>query len=256
VLATGGCFATRGDVVKLQNTVFAMQEASRLQQAASDSAHRAQMVQLARQVTREVGALSDTLRIVSELLRRFQGDVSLWSHSVDEQLLALQELTGQSQKRLQELKAEMEAREAQFAVPPTGAPAGTATAPAVTPPNQLFQLARQQLQGGATGAARAAFEEFLTQYPAHELAGEAQMWIAESYDFDGNKVAADSAYALVVQKYAGSPAASRSLYKRALLLRDAGRVAEARALLQQIVERYPRSNEFLLAQDLLRTLKP
>ena len=129
------------------------------------------------------------------------------------------ELTGQSQRRLQELRSSLEQRnqEMETAVPPPagtapGAP-GTTTGTAAPPapagpgPNQLFQLSLDQLRRGSVGTARAGFQELLRQYPTADIAPDAQFYLAEALNAEGNTAAADTAYATVVARWPESPRA-------------------------------------------------
>jgi tol-pal system protein YbgF len=129
-------------------------------------------------------------------------------------------------------------------------------APAPTPgPNQLFTAGRDQLNRGSTSTARTLFQELLTTYPDHELAGEAQYWIAESLAKEKKAAAADAAYAAVVAAYPNDRVAPNALYKRAQLAVGQGNLPQARQLLQQVIARYPRSDEAALAADQLKTLR-
>ena len=62
-------------------------------------------------------------------------------------------------------------------------------------------------------------------------------------------------YARVASKYAGSPRAATAIYKRAVAAQNAGRTDDARDLFNQVVKKYPRSDEAALARDRLRALK-
>jgi tol-pal system protein YbgF len=182
------------------------------------------------------------------------GDVRADLRSIRQQLITIQELTGQSQRRIQELRAEMEMR-ANEAPPPAaaGSPPGTRPPAGAEPgPAQLYQMGQDQLRRGSASAARSAFTQLLTAYPTSDLAAEALYGIADTWADEGNGVAADSVYALVVQRYPRSEKAPTALYKRATALRVVGQAAQARAIFQQIVDRYPRSDAALLAQDFLR----
>ncbi len=64
--------------------------------------------------------------------------------------------------------------------------------------------------------------------------------------------AADTAYAAVVTRYPQSSRAPTALYKRARARLAAGRRPEARALFEEVVRRYPRSDEAALAREALR----
>ena len=257
LVATGGCLATSGDVEKIQLALKALQDSTRVRQARSDSLSRALVremgEQLARQFSRDFGQVSDSIRQVVGAVQRLQGDVALSVHDLRTQLITLQEAVGQSQRRLQDLRSTVEAT----ATPPAAAPAPGAKPadPGAPPATQLYDMARTQLRGGATGAARDGFQNFLAQYPEDERAGDAQMFIADAFAQEGNRAAADSVYALVVTKYKGDAVVSRSLWKRAMMLKEAQQVDSARVLFKQIVDRYPRSDVGPLADEMLRTLR-
>lgn len=263
VLTAGACFATRGDVRVLQSDIGTLQAAA----ARAARADTQQSVQL-RQIVQALGAVSDSLRIATSTLQRFQGDVSMSMHGVEQQLLTIQELTGQSRKQVDALRAQIEARASDAppapptAVVPSGVPTTGAAPAAATPqgapapgPYQLLELGRGQLAKGATSAARAAFSDLLAQYPTSELAPESQYWIAESFASAGSAVEADSVYALVAEKYPASDRAPTAIYKRALALKVAGQTRQARVLLQQVLDKYPKSDAAVVAASLLRDLK-
>lgn len=242
-LAAGACLATQNNVREIQADIATLRVAAQR----ADSVHRAEIERVARQV----GAVADSLRGVNAFLlrfstevSRFQGDLSLTLRSFGQQLLAVQELTGQSQKKLQELRADMESNLTATAQP--------GASPAAAGPTALIQLAFGQLNRGSNGAARAAFQDFLDKYPTHDLVPEALFGVAQSYDYEQNLAAADSAYQAVVDRYPASDKASNALYKRALNLRKAGQTAKARALFLQLVDKYPKSPEAELAKDYLK----
>jgi len=277
MLAAGACFATREDVRLLQTQLQAYQT----QTAQADSARRAQLDR----VIEQLGLVTDSLGDLGSRMAKFQGDVEGSVYSMGQQLIQIQELTGQSQRRLQELRAGLEVQRGTFSQAPqpgqpqagqpmattpgttTGVDSGrVATPPAATAampsggagtpgPNELYQLALDQLRRGSTGAARSAFSDLLKQYPNADVAPDAQFYVADSYDREGNTAAADSVYQLVVQRYPSSERAPTALYKHGLTLITAGKVQAARAALQQVVSKYPRSDEAVLAKDRLRTLK-
>lgn len=256
VMAAGACFATRNDVRTLQGDIAVL----RAENLRSDSVHRAQFQQAALQV----GAVSDSLRSLNAFLARFvsdvsrfQGDLSVTLHQFGQQLLTVQELAGQTQKRIQDVKAQFERQEAELATAaqPTAAPGaqGGAGGPP-TGPSQLFEAARAQFNRASYAVARSAFEGFLEQFPNNDRAGEALYSIARSYDLEGNAPAADSVYALVVEKYPKADFAAPALYKRALAAMAANQNAKAKEYLQKIIDNYPRSPEAGAAPDKLKEL--
>lgn len=250
-LFLGGCFATQQDVQVLQGDIRLL----RTEQAAADSARR---VQLDRAIA-GLRLANDSIAALSTRVTRFRADMTTSLSSVNDQLVQIQELTGQSQRRLQEVRASLE--EHQAGATPAAAPGGGGSTPAAAPadgapgPNQLFQIAREQMMQGSNAAARQGFQDLLDRYPKSDLAAEAQFYIAETYSAEKNAGAADSVYARVVSKYAGSPRAATALYKRAVAAANGGRTDAARELFNQLVKKYPRSDEAALSRDRLRALK-
>ncbi len=290
LLAAGAC-ATRSDIQILQNDLRVM----RIESAQADSMRRVQVDAAIAAMAR----VQDTLRVMHAQTAKFQGDVRGELYALGQQVIQVQELSGQSQRRLQELRASLEQRSQEMQAPPNvapgrSAPAPTTTAPATqrpetpaaqtptqsagatpttTPstagaapaaqpqappgpgPNQLFQLALDQLRRGSAVAARAGFQDLLRQYPTADVAPEAQFYIGQSYETEGSIAQADSAYATVVSRYPQSTRAPTALYKRALALQQQGKVQAARAALDRVIRDYPRSDEAVLARDRLRTLR-
>jgi tol-pal system protein YbgF len=260
-LAANACFATRNDVRTLQGDIAVL----RAENARADSVHRAQ----AQQAASAVGAVADSLRTLNAFLvrfstdvSRFEGDLSINMHTLGQQLLTLQELTGQNEKRLQDVRAGLERQQAELATaaqptaPATAsgaAPSAPAPAQAAAPgPAQLFELGNNMMDRGSYAAAREAFKGLLAQYPNDENAGEAEYGVARSFDLDNQPAAADSVYALVVANYPKTVHAPSALYKRAMAQKQAGQAAKAQALFQQLVDKYPSSPEAVSAADLLK----
>lgn len=249
LVVTGGCFATRSDMRVLQGDILNF----RTENARADSARARQIAAVAA----TLGTVADSIKATSDRLTRFQGDTRGDMRAIQQQLLQVQELTGQSQRRLQEMRADMESRAQQTVVPPTTTMPGDSLAPApvqATPgPNQLYQLAYDQLRRGSFSSARAAFEELLRLYPTSELAPDAQINIAEAFAAEGTAASADSAYAAVVAKYPRSPRAATALYKMALSMARQGKRPDARTAMDRVVREYPTSDEADLAREWLRT---
>jgi TolA-binding protein len=290
ILTTGACFATRNDVRILQQDL----QTVRAERMAADSALLRAIEVVSTELTRIGVALAevgDTARVTHATTMRLRGDVREDLQAIRQQLIMIQELTGQSQRRINELRSEMEARAAelaaqeanQAAVPvvvpvpvPTGAQRpGTArpntatppaTPPAATPaparpapapgPAQLYQLGQDQQRRGSVSSARAAYTELLDKHSTSDLAPKALYGIAETWADEGNGVAADSVYALVVTRFPRSDMAPNALYKRASAFRSVGRTEQAQALYRQIVDQYPQSDAALLAQEFLRPKTP
>jgi tol-pal system protein YbgF len=77
----------------------------------------------------------------------------------------------------------------------------------------LYNLARQKLDEGDTGAARQLFGEFLQRYKNDEMAANAQYWLGETYYADKRYNDAIVEFQKVVKQYKGSDKAPDALLK-------------------------------------------
>ena len=262
LVATGGCFATRGDVRIVQSDISSLRAEILKNQLDQRDALT--------QTMRMLQVASDSLAKVSTRTVSIQGDIRGEMRAIREQMLQVQTLLGQSQATIARLRSEIESR----SVAPVAAPAAGTVPPVVLPtsgrmpppavdsaatrapgPNQLYTDGRDQLTRGSSGTARMYFQELLTNYPASDYAPDAQFWIAESFAREKNLPAADAAYAAVVSAHPTSAKAPTALYKRAQLVLQQGSATRARQLLEQVIARYPRSDEAELAAEQLKTLR-
>jgi tol-pal system protein YbgF len=247
-LATGACFATRSDVRILQDDITTF----RATQQKADSARAAQLAE----VVAMLGQVNDSLRTANARVSRWQADARGDIRNIQEQLVQIQELTGASQQRLLELRRDMEERNQQTAPSPVAPIPGDSskvpTQPAGPGPATLYKLSVDQMNRGSHSTARTGFQDLLTQYPNSDLAPDAQYYIGETLQAEGNTAAADSVFSLVVSKYPSAPRAATALYKHGLILQKAKRDREARQAFQAVVDKYPRSDEAALAREQLR----
>ena len=196
-------------------------------------------------------------------LTSFQGATRQELYSLGERLIQLGELMGASAQTMRTFRADLEEQNRQAmeratrSVAPPVTPGDTTTRvnpPPVTMtegPNVLYQIAQDQLAARAWGAARDAFNELVTKHPTSDLVPRALVGIADAFDAEGNRVQGDSVYRLVVSKYPSDEAAPRSLYKLGLSLFRQQKKAEARATMQDVIRRFPRTDESTLAADWL-----
>ena len=249
--ALGACVATRGDVRLLQDEMRALRSSV----AAADTARRVQ----ADSILLTVARANDSLRAVSARVARVQAaqaDATGTLYELGRQLITIQELTGQSQRRLQELRASLEnrAQEATTTVTDTAATAAGG-AGALPGPNALLEMGRDQLARGSPRAAREALDSLIVRYPTADVVPAAQFFVAEAYAQEGNRPAADSVYTMVAARYPRSDRAPTALYKLALARRDAGQTTAAQTLLERIVREYPRTDEAVFAREQLRVMR-
>jgi TolA-binding protein len=221
----------------------------------ADSAHAAQL--------REIIALQqrtiDSIAAMRRGLATVKGDLTNDLYNIQQQLLQLQELTGQSQRRLSELRGQLDARGEQLQAAP--APAAAAPGPdstsgpaaPVASAQQMYDASVAQLRRGSAGTARAGLRELLQSHPSSELVPDALYYIGQSFSSE-NPDSAAFYYGRVVREHPASPRAAGSLYSLGLLAERRGDRAGARAAYDQLLKSHPTSDEAALARDRLKAI--
>lgn len=267
LLGGAGCFATRGDLRILQGDINTVR---------SESQRSAQaQAQALTETARILQAVSDSLARLSSRQLAFEGDARGEFRRINEQLIQVQQLLGQSASIVRSLRADLEvagrtasppSEAVSPTIPPASAPVTTPARGAVPPavpaapasgmpgPNTLYQDGQDHLRRSSYASARIAFGDLLLNYPSSDVAPEAQYLIAESYAAERNLPAAETAYAAVVSKYPESPRAPDAMYKRATIFIEQGNIAAARALLEVIVKQYPSTDVAEFAKERLASL--
>lgn len=249
-LAAGAACATKGQVDLLQGELRTL----RVETARRDSARAAALaaiITLQQRIIDSVAAGREALRTLDV---RVQGEFT----DLARQMLQVQELTGQSQTRLAQLKAQIDQRDEQSTVAgvnprsdTTARPGGAATPSA----DQMYQSARGQQVRGALGTARMGYQELIKTYPTHVLVPDALFYIGESFGTE----APDSAivyYAQVPAKFKTSPRASTALFRMGRIEEGRRNSAAARGYYDRLIRDYPTSDDADLARDRLKNLRP
>jgi tol-pal system protein YbgF len=262
LIALSGC-ASKGDLRRVEEQLLL----SRAENQRADSARGAQLadvIRIQRQIADSLDHAGQRLGQVSTQITAMKGDMANDLISIQQQLVQVQALTGQSQVRLTELQTQLEARSEQLNAVPLPAPVDTVVgaAPGAGPPapppgtpsaEQMYAASLQQLRRGSPGTARIGFRELLRLYPTHARVPDATYFLGESFAAESP----DSAtvyYGRVVESFPQSPRASSSLYKLGLLAERRKDLEGARGFYQRVMRDYPRSEEAALARDRLKTL--
>jgi TolA-binding protein len=245
-VALGAC-ALKGDVRRVETQVAQLRQET----ARADSARAVSLGRRLDDVLALQRAVLDSLNAQQRRLTLAQGELRNDLTDVQRQLVQIQELMGQSQQRLSELRGQFEQRRQQVAAPPPG---GGATTPGPAPgepgPEQLYDLAVRQLRGGSPQTARQALQKLLTDYPQHDRVPDALFQLAESWAGTSPDSAA-GAYERIAKEHPNSTRAPAALYKLGLLAEQRGDPRAARVFYQRVVAGYPRSEEAALARTKL-----
>ena len=244
---TAGC-ALKGDVRKVGLEVEALQA----QVAHSDSVRRAERDS----VLAAIAAVQQTLATQQNYLVQMRGDAKNDHLNINQQLVSVQELTGQSQQRLSELRSQIEQRAAQPVPAPDtshGGGGGGATGPSGgATADQMYDASLGQYRKGSVATARMGFRLFLQDFPTDPRAADALFYIGESFG-DQQPDSAAPVYAQLVKSFPNSIRAPTGLYKLGLLYEKSDK-AQARTYYNRVIAGYPRSDEANLARIRLQSL--
>ena len=108
---------------------------------------------------------------------------------------------------------------------------------------QVYEASLAKFKKGDLAAAQRGFTDFLAQYPASELAPNAQYWLGECYYGKRDYRRAIEAFDLVKQAYPRSEKVPAAMLKQSFAYLEVKDRARAATLLKEIRESYPKSPE-------------
>lgn len=255
LLALGACLAvpllsgcaTKGDMRDLQSEVrrlYERQDSILMRLEALTRANR------------------DSILTMSDVVFDLRGDLGQQLGEIRNQLVTLQELTGQNQRSLAALRDQVEARTrlAPPSQPATdtmseGGGGGPSEGRTTGGAEDLYNAGITQFNRGSFLTARRAFERFLETYPTHALAPDAHFYLAQTLVQEGRFQEAVQEFQRVPEMFPGSPRVPQALYRIGILyLEELDDTAEARRYLERVVNSYPDSGVAELAQQRLREI--
>ncbi len=249
VAALSGC-ALKGDVRRVERQILEYRDET----VRADSVRAVTLARLLdvldgiqRQQTRLVDSISSQRQVMMAMQGSLRGELT----QVQRQLVTIQELTGQSQAVISQLRSEIARRETgpvvARSVPGQAQPAEV-TASDDPGPEEMFTMGQQFLTRGAPQSARAAFRRLLELYPDDNRAADALYWIGESFRVQDLPDSAAAVFEQVAREFPSSDRAPLALFKMGLDAERRGDIAAARLLYQRVVAGYPRSDEADLAR--------
>jgi tol-pal system protein YbgF len=181
---------------------------------------------------------------------RLRGDLTNQLLQMDRQLVQIQELTGQGQQQLSQLRETVRMREEAFRND-----MGTQGAGQAGDPEELFTASQAAMQRGSMTTARSGFQEFVRAFPQHPRAPDAHLAIGESFEQANQPVPALEAYARLLELHPNSTRAPTALLRAARIELARNNRDAARTMLTQITAAYPRSAEAAEATRELQGLR-
>lgn len=208
-----------------------------------------------------------SIKSVSEMLESVDGkfaDLGTHAADTDKKLEALYASIEAQNRALSEMKEALQALDART-VSLEGRVAGLDTAarqPAPQAkhgskqePEAMYLKGYQEVVDKNYAAATETLTDFLAEYPRHKYAGNAQYWLGEIYYAKEDWEKAILEFDKVVKKYPSSEKIPASLLKQAFAFEKIGSRKEAKLLLGNVIEKYPKSPEAGLAKKRLNALK-
>ena len=123
-----------------------------------------------------------------------------------------------------------------------------------TDPQDLYQSAYNDFLRGNYDLAILGFRQFLASFAGSQLADNSQYWIGECYFHQQKFREAITEFDRVVADYPSSERLASALLREGYAWLEVGDPRAAREALQTVVQRFPRSDEAILAQRQLDTL--
>jgi tol-pal system protein YbgF len=120
---------------------------------------------------------------------------------------------------------------------------------------ELYDAAKKALDKGENETARDLFTKYLKKAPKSGDADNAQFWLGETFYRDKWYEKAIMEYQKVIENYPNGNKVPAALLKQGLSFFNLNEKSNARLLLQEVVNKYPKSNEAKIAKDKLSTFK-
>ena len=148
--------------------------------------------------------------------------------------------------RLDEVMGRFNRLEQKSTAPSTAA-AGTPT----LDPGAAYEQGAQDLTQGHYTLALQEFRDFVTRFPTHDLADNAQYGVGECFFAQAKFDSASVEYAKVDKSWPGGDKVPAALYKLALCQDKLGQASDSKQTLESLVKRFPLAGEAQLARERL-----
>ena len=191
----------------------------------------------------DLGAVRDELRTLRGQMERMDKGQNLKKQLDD---LALR--VGNIENSLKKGKGETDSQrsEATDTVP---------SAEAKTDPKAAYNACYKLFKEGQNEKARQEFQKFLKQHPKTPYSGSAQFWIAETWYVDDKYEKAIVEYEKVIKGFPTSDKVPHALLKQGMSFQKLGDDGSAKIVYQQIMKKYPQTQQAKVARARLSELK-
>jgi len=120
--------------------------------------------------------------------------------------------------------------------------------------DEIYRQAKLAFDQGDSETARNLFQDLIKRYPKSERADNAQFWIGEIYYREKWYEKAILEYQKVIENYPKGNKVPASLLKQGFAFLNLGDKTNSRIILQELIKKYPQTNEAKVAQEKLKNL--
>lgn len=212
--------------------------------------HYTQVEQLQQQIQQLQGLIEQQ----GFQIEKLQNDLRVRYTDLDQRLAAHQDLINELQHNLQQAPA---APAAGAAAPAPGAGAAATPAANIEEEKRAYLAAYDTFRAGGPDKAIPPMLAFTKRYPNSTFIPSAYYWLGEFYlnASTPDPVAAQRQFEIVLNNYATSPKAPAALYKLGAIQDLRGKPLEAKKRMEELLQKYPKSDEAGLAKTYLDALE-
>ena len=219
---------------------------------------RQQMASLRQQLA----GMNEDVRALTGRIEELEHQVNLQTQKDTESMSSRQDVVERLAKDTQSNDERLNRIEQYLNFESQAKPSGTPPAQIVPVPkvtqasseDEIYRQAKQAFDQGDSDTARSKFEELIKRYPKSEQADNAQFWIGEIYYREKWYEKAILEYQKVIENYPKGNKVPASLLKQGFAFLNLGDKTNSRIILQELIRKYPKTNEAKIAQDKLKEL--
>jgi tol-pal system protein YbgF len=250
------------DMVQLQTQVQALTD-QMVQMKTSFDERMGVMRNLVEQSTDNTNKVAAAVNALHQELQKQHTDSGSRVDQVSAQIQALNDSVDEVKARMAKVSKQMDdlaaaAQNMQSAPagsqPASPGPGAAPPQPAAPPPDVLYNNAIRDYNAGKYDLATQEYTDFLKFYPTHELAGNAQFYLADMEYKAGKYEDAVRDFNKVIEDYPGGNKAATAQLRKGLALLELGNQPAGVRELRSLIARFPNSIEANQARDRLRRM--
>ena len=209
---------------------------------------------LIEELREEIRLLNGKLEEIEFSLGRQQKTTDSVQRKSEDVSIRLTEATGKNNDRIARIEQYLNFESA-------GKPGKTVPAPTPVAPvqpkkepteDEIYKSAKQAFDQGDSETAKKRFQEVIARFPKSENADNSQFWIGEIYYREKWYEKAILEYQKVIEKYPNGNKVPAALLKQGLAFHNIGDKPNSRHILEDLIKKYPKSNEAKIAREKLK----